>query len=359
MAALVPGVAGFLSVPAVHAQNSAPAVPAAPPAGVPGVSAPGDLTLPTGAAPTADVGTALAPTSPTTTLFDPAKVGEAYVLGPGDSFSVTVEPQEKYSFAATVSSEGTIVNRNFDDPIPANGLTIAQLRQTLHDKLLTFCVNPIVTITMTSLRPQVIYVTGGVAAPHILDVRAASNVAKAVMLSGGATDRGMLQRVAVMRDGKLLHANVYPVLVEGRDSPENIDLQPGDMVVVPVNTAKFSVLGAVTRPGTYGLQQLHGTSEGPVHLSDALSAAGQPLGRSTARIGKIKIMRQARNSTQVVTTTYDYGKYLSKGDLSQNPEIQDNDLIYVPDETHPGPGQLLNYIPIFWALKGLSAGLGL
>jgi protein involved in polysaccharide export with SLBB domain len=193
-----------------------------------------------------------------------------------------------------------------------------------------------------------------VANQRILDVHAASTVAKAITLAGGALDRGMLTRVSVLRGGQVLHTNVYPVLVNGEDTPENIALLPGDLVVVPVNTAKITVVGAVGRPGTYPMAQTSGTQEGPVRLSDALSLAGGPNGQHQSKIGKIGILRQNPNDTKITTLTVDYGHYLTRSDLSQNPVLQNNDLIVVQEEHHQGLGDFTQYFSLFWIMKAVG-----
>jgi polysaccharide export outer membrane protein len=306
------------------------------------------LSQPTPAA--IDQADVLSPLSPSSIISN-GGVSSAYVLGPSDVISVTVQPQGKYSSSGiSIQQDGT-----FEYPrigtITASGKTVSELRDEMAKDLSAYCVNPDVTVQLTALRPQVVYVTGGVKTPKVLDVRSAPNVAKAITLANGAIDVTELTHVSVFRNGVVIPANVYGVLVNGVDNGQNIALLPGDLVVVPVNTAKYAVVGAVGTPGLYSLTS-PGGNEGQTHLAEALAAAGGPQ-RTGASIHSVQIVHiQPDGSTK--TFTYDYGRYLKQADSNQNPVITDRDLIFVPDSKHmTNAGDALGYLSYFAILKGL------
>ena len=69
------------------------------------------------------------------------------------------------------------------------------------------------------------------------------------------------------------------------------------------------------------------------HLSDAVAEAqgaisSQGLSSRHGRITKIGIVRI--QDGKPVKLVFNLDKYMSKGDMTQNPVIQDKDLIYVP-----------------------------
>ncbi|HEX5323980.1 MAG TPA: polysaccharide biosynthesis/export family protein, partial [Capsulimonadaceae bacterium] len=307
-------------------------------------------------APAQTVDNPLQPVPPSSIVQNSTPVGNDYILGPGDELNIKVMPQDKYSLQnVSIDQGGTFLYPTVGE-IFASGKTMSQLKDELQSRLAKFCVNPDVTVTITAMHPEVVYVSGGVGQPKVVDVRAATNVAKAITLAGGVSDRDMLTHVAVLRGNKVLHANVYPVLVNGEDSPTNLTLQPGDLIVVPTNTARIMVVGAVSRPGVYPLESDSATNEGPARLSDGIGVAGGSLGQRTAKIGQIALLRRSADGKSIQRTYYDFGKFLSNGDLSQNPLLRDGDVIVVPEQ-HRSLDSILQYTPIYWFIKG--AGLGL
>jgi polysaccharide export outer membrane protein len=292
----------------------------------------------------------LSPLAPQTIISDPS-IASAYVLGPGDVVTITVEPQTKYGLSqAPIEQDGSLEYPRLGT-LNASGKTVTQFRDEITTDLAKYCVSPSVTVQVIALRPQVVYVTGGVKTPKILDVRSAPNVAKAITLADGALDANELSHVSVFRDGKIIQSNVYGVLVNGVDTGDNVVLQPGDLVVVPINTAKYAVVGAVNSPGLYSLT-LPGGNEGPTHLAEALAAAGGAQ-RSGARIHAVQIVHIMPNGT-TKTLSYDYGGYVKNADSTQNPVISDRDLIFVPDSKHAAnAGDALGYLSYFAILKGL------
>jgi protein involved in polysaccharide export with SLBB domain len=144
----------------------------------------------------------------------------------------------------------------------------------------------------------------------------------------------MLAHVIVLRDKQTTVVNVYNLLVRGIDTSDNIDLKPGDMVIVPFNTQHITVLGAVGAPGQYALDQTGTTPEGPERLSDAIGKAGGAT-NSGAAIKSVAVIRQVASGQSPQIQRFDYGRYLHDGDMAQNPVLQDNDVIVVPAANHP------------------------
>jgi protein involved in polysaccharide export with SLBB domain len=339
ISALILGCLAVLGPRASFADDisGAPAMPAAP--------APNDATK-FGTAPGSDLGTSLTSSSPSSIIFDPRLVGQDYVLGPGDAFEVTVSPQNDYSIRNIIVSQDGSIDYPRVGEISVTGKTLTETKQAIIEKLSEYCIDPSVSINLIALRPQVVYVTGGVASTRILDVRAASNVAKAITLSGGAMNRNELLNVAVLRGDQVLHSDVYPILVNGdSNKANNLDLEAGDIVVVPINTSEFAISGAVAKPGVYGLNQETGSNEGPTRLSDAIAEAGNTI-EGTSNVGGIRIVRHGADG-KPITHMYDYGKAL-QGDESQNPIIQDKDSIFISHKgSHLDPLSIPSFLYFF------------
>jgi protein involved in polysaccharide export with SLBB domain len=303
--------------------------------------------------PTTDLGGTSNPVSPGGEIYDPNVDYKSYVLGPGDVVSVKVMPQDKYSATdLPVLQDGSLYYPGVGR-LDASGKTIDQLASDITVGLSRYCVNPSVTISLSALRLRVIYITGGVNQPKVLDASAASTLAKAITLADGARDIYMLSHVAVIRGQHVLSANMYDLLIRGVDNGQNLPLQAGDIVIVPLNTARVTVLGAVDKPGQYPLDQTETSAEGPERLADAISTAGGVERAGAARIAKVGLLRQVAGAAQPQLFVYDYGKYLKDGDESQNPIIQDNDVVVVPEakQNQLTIGTILTYIPYYAFLR--------
>ena len=186
-----------------------------------------------------------------------------------------------------------------------------------------------------------------------MDIHAAPTLLKALTLAGGVVDRDTLSHLAIVRGQQILHADLYPLWVQGIDNGQNLTLQPGDTIIVPVNTARVTVVGAVVTPGIQPLEMSSDSAEGPERLADALTRAGSPEKNHGARIGQVAILRHVTPDGKADITKYDFSKYLKNGDLSQNPVLQDNDLIVVPEENHPvTAGSILNFVPFYYLFSG-------
>ena len=98
----------------------------------------------------------------------------------------------------------------------------------------------------------------------------------------------------------------------------NVDLQPGDTVVVPKAGIVY-VLGEVTRPGGYVLN-----STGGIAVSQVVAAAGAPT--HVASPGKTRLLR--RTETGVQKQGVNLKKLLrgKTGDLA----VHDQDILFIP-----------------------------
>ncbi len=263
--------------------------------------------------------------------------------------NVSVAPQSKYGAGSMVVTQDGFVDYPVLGRIPAAGKTAEELSSDIAAKLGEYCVNPYVNVSVVALHPEVVYVTGGASSSRALDIHAAPTLLKALTLAGGVTDRDSLSHLAVVRGQQILHADLYPLWVQGIDNGQNLALQPGDTIIVPVNTARITVVGAVVTPGIQPLDMSSDSPEGPERLADALTRAGSPEKQHTARIGQVAIVRHLTADGKADITKYDFGKYLKTGDLTQNPVLQDNDLIVVPEENHPfNAGSVLNFVPFYY-----------
>lgn len=147
-----------------------------------------------------------------------------YRLGPGDRVSITVFGEETMTGEYDVDDTGS-VSVPLAGRIHANNLTPAQFESELSGRLSKGLVaNPQVAVSVVRYRP--FFILGEVQHPGAYPYYSGATVLSAVAMAGGYTYRAQTGQIEVVRsDGS------------GRDprlANEEVYLQPGDIVIVPL-----------------------------------------------------------------------------------------------------------------------------
>src|SRR5688572_16644273 len=212
-----------------------------------------------------------------TTLFDPNLSGPVdanYRLGPGDRLALILTGDVSQAYTLDVTREGFIVVPQAGQ-IYVNNLTLGELENILYTRLgrvysgvrrgpgatTRFSISPV------RLRSNQVFVLGEVLAPGSYRISSAGTAMSALYAASGPSDNGSLRNVQVRRGGRTIAVlDVYDYLIDG-DASDDVRLQNGDVVFVPVNQPRVRVAGEVFRPATYEL------ARGET-LSDAIRFAG-------------------------------------------------------------------------------------
>jgi polysaccharide export outer membrane protein len=119
--------------------------------------------------------------------------------------------------------------------IPAAGLTPLALKDSITEKLKKYIADPRVTVVVTGMNSQRIFVTGEVLRSGPMTLLPQMTVLQA-LAQGGFTQFANLKAIYLLRtqNGKQqkLPFN-YKEVVKGNHPEQNILLKPGDTVVVP------------------------------------------------------------------------------------------------------------------------------
>lgn len=197
-----------------------------------------------------------------------------YRLGPGDQLTLILTGDVEQAHTLNISRQGTIVIPGVGQLSVAN-LTLAELEDLLYVRLgRVFSgirrgtgATAQFSVTVTELRSNQVFVTGDVMRPGSYRVTSAGTAFTALYAAGGPTDRGSLRRIEVRRNGALVSTlDVYDYLLRG-DASNDVRLQQGDVVFVPIHGPRVRVDGAVARPATYEVKEGEG-------LDDVIGAAG-------------------------------------------------------------------------------------
>jgi polysaccharide biosynthesis/export protein len=180
--------------------------------------------------------------TPATTSHAPAPpappaVSDDYVIGPGDTLQIFVWRNQELTVTIPVRPDGKITTPLVRDMV-AVGKTPAVLARDIEAVLSEYVRSPQVNVIVT--QPASVFsqvkVIGQVVRPQSVPYRDGLTVLDAVLAVGGLGPFAAGNRAKVVRteNGKPRDIKVrLSALVNDGDLRQNIELQPGDVIVVP------------------------------------------------------------------------------------------------------------------------------
>jgi len=160
--------------------------------------------------------------------------GPDYVIGANDNLHISVWKEPDLTTSLPVRPDGKISLPLLNDVLAA-GLTPMQLADSITEKLKKYIADPRVTVVVTAMNSQRIYVVGEVTHTGAMPLFPNMTVLQALS-SAGFTQFANLKGIYVLRtqNGKQTKLPFnYKEVVKGRNTQQNIVLKPGDQVVVP------------------------------------------------------------------------------------------------------------------------------
>ncbi len=179
-----------------------------------------------GCAPTADL-----------SLYDWSKLSApaSFLLGPDDVLEVEFWNQKELSREVTVRPDGSI-NLPLIGSVEVQGLSPDEAQQVITQRMTQFEKNPVVTVSLKSIKSYRVYVTGKVQRPGMFQATRKVTVMQALSLAGGLAQFADGDRIVIIRrvgNTEQQLPFVYSKVVEGAVPENNIVLASGDTVVVP------------------------------------------------------------------------------------------------------------------------------
>jgi len=157
-----------------------------------------------------------------------------YVIGADDVLRISVWKEPDLSETLPVRPDGKISMPLLND-IPAAGLTPLQLKDSITEKLKKYIADPRVTVVVSAMNSRRVFVTGEVLhsgpmvlLPHMTMLQALSQA--------GFSQFANLKAIYLLRteNGRQVKLPFnYKEVVKGNHQEQNIQLKPGDTVVVP------------------------------------------------------------------------------------------------------------------------------
>jgi polysaccharide export outer membrane protein len=162
-------------------------------------------------------------------------VPPGYVIGTDDVLSIVFWKDKDMSADAQVRPDGRIALPLINE-VQAAGLTPEQLREKITEESKKFMEDANITVVVRQINSRRAFITGEVHKPGPYPLTSATTVLQLISLAGGLREYADSKKIVIMRtvNGKQTSLKFnYKDVVAGKNLTQNIDLKPGDTVVVP------------------------------------------------------------------------------------------------------------------------------
>ncbi len=179
---------------------------------------------------------AATPVSPGTSSKNGASLALSpeYRIGPYDTLQVTVWKEQQLSGAFPVRPDGMISLVLLGD-VPAAGVTPMQLGKNITEALKKYIQEPLVTVTVTAVNSQKVYVVGQVQHVGAIDLSPGMTPLEAIAAAGGLGTYANGKNCYILRGEAGKQKKIpfdYKKALKGQPS-QAIVLETGDTVVIP------------------------------------------------------------------------------------------------------------------------------
>lgn len=157
-----------------------------------------------------------------------------YVIGADDLLKIVVWKESELTETLPVRPDGKISMPLLGDVIAA-GMTPTDLAESIRQKLKKYISDPRVTVVVAAMNSRRIFVTGEVAHSGAMPLLPHMTVLQA-LATAGFTQFANLKGIYLLRNegGKQVKLPFnYKEVVKGLRADENVELRPGDTIVVP------------------------------------------------------------------------------------------------------------------------------
>jgi polysaccharide export outer membrane protein len=158
-----------------------------------------------------------------------------YTIGPDDVLAVMFWRDKDLSAEVVVRPDGKISLPLLND-IEAGGLTPEQLRERVLEQARRFVEDPSASVVVKQVNSRKVFITGEVAKPGTYPLTGPTTVLQLIATAGGLKEFVDGNNIVVMRteSGRQVRYRFsYKSVVKGKNVKQNIELKPGDTVVVP------------------------------------------------------------------------------------------------------------------------------
>lgn len=160
-----------------------------------------------------------------------------YVIGPGDNLNIQVWRNPELSASVPVRPDGKVTSPLIEDLV-AIGKNPTDLAREIEEKLKKYIQDPVVTVIVTGFvgpTSEQVRIVGSATRPSALPYRQNMTVLDAMIAVGGITEFASGNRAVLVRaaeGNKQYNLRLNDLLKRG-DISANVDLRPGDVLIIP------------------------------------------------------------------------------------------------------------------------------
>ena len=158
-----------------------------------------------------------------------------YVIGADDVLSIVFWREKDLSAEVVVRPDGKISLPLLDE-IDVVGLTPAELREKVMVEANKIVEDANATVVVKQINSRRVFITGSVNKPGVYQLTGPMTVVQLIALAGGLLEFADGDKIKVMRTEKAAPVAFpfnYKRFSQGKDLDKNIQLKPGDTVIVP------------------------------------------------------------------------------------------------------------------------------
>ncbi len=239
-----------------------------------------------------------------------------FIVGTEDILEVQVWDNKDLNQVVFVRPDGK-TSLPLAGEIQAAGKTVQELQDYLSAVYSKTVKGAAVTVIIREIRSRPIYFVGGFGKPGAMQLTRDLNLLQAVALVGGVAQGADAEKGFVLRKDKQIPID-FTKLTQKGDLTQNIKLEPGDSIVVPVADIVY-VQGEVRTPGGVKYTQ-------DLTLVRAITQAGGLT--QMAAGGRVDILRGKGEKKERIRVDVD--KMMRAGDGSHDVLVKPDDIILVP-----------------------------
>jgi polysaccharide export outer membrane protein len=165
-----------------------------------------------------------------------------YVIGTDDILIVMFRREKDMSAEVTVRPDGKITLPLLND-VQATGLTPDQLREKVTEEAKRLVEDPSVTVIVKQINSRKVFITGQVAKPGAYPFGTRMTVLQLIAMAGGLGEFAKGKDILILRETPAVAGRPgaqpttfkfnYDEVQKGKNLASNLELKPGDTVIVP------------------------------------------------------------------------------------------------------------------------------
>jgi polysaccharide biosynthesis/export protein len=158
-----------------------------------------------------------------------------YIIGPEDVLTILFWRDKDMSGDVTVRPDGKISTPLLND-IQAAGLTPEELRVRINNEAAHYIEDPNATVVVKQINSRKVFIAGEVEKPGVYPLSGPMSVLQLIANAGGFKEYAKRDAVLIVRkeDGRQVQLPFdYNAVMRGKKLNQNVELKPGDTVVVP------------------------------------------------------------------------------------------------------------------------------